>query len=1041
MAKWLKTIGDLLINGGLGREAYEEVRPLINDANYRTWRIFAPLGAIYFSISFISTFFVNSVAANAWVYFGTMLIFAVATILLYTGIIKKDSKISLVLYQFLNFILLVFSTFIGTIMNADYLAVTFMVLLVAIPLITIDRPLRMEIILLVGCAVYAAACVLSKRADLVEIDLYNLACFWLVAFILSCRITSYRLKGFLMQRNLEESVDKDALTKVKNAFAYDKLKIRLDREIQEKTAAPFAIAVCDINHLKMVNDNYGHEKGDDYLKKNCWKICRIFKHSPVFRIGGDEFLIYLVGDEYSNRKELLELAETSNRINTFGTEDYDRIDFAIGMKEYEPDNDRSYLDVFKAADARMYECKQKMHKEHNIIVPVHQQSSKPLPADNRTIMLVDGNMANRSSLRKILEDRYHVVETENGQEALKIVRDKCDDIELIILNIEMPGAEGFEFMDVLRRDPVVGSIPVVVTTATEREDIEERCFSLGAKDLIGKPYNGAVLLRRIENIISFRRSSATLSAIEYDNLTGLYTRQAFYHYAQQMMASNPDVSFDLVISDLDDFKSINEIYGEEVGDEILIEIAQFLKHGAEEGVLVGRYGNDQFVGMFIHEDGFNDDFVDSMFEKMEQFNKHPNITINGKLGIYNDVERDVPISVICDRAMSALRTIKHQFGKTHAWYDKNAVGSADRKYQIEQRMQEAYETDQFKVYYQPKHETKTGKLIGAEALIRWEHPDFGFMSPGEFISIFEKNGFITYADYYVWKRTCLNLRKWIDKGLKVVPVSVNSSRRDFDWNDYLNMIINPVKEAGLDPHLLHIEVTESAFASNMDILREKLDECQKAGFRIELDDFGTGYSSLTILGSLPLDIVKLDMSFMMQYRDAKKARILGATVALAHSLGLKTVAEGVETVEQLELLKSLNCDRIQGYYYSKPLPEDEFEKYIRACMEKEDKAGEQEKGKETEQSGCYVIDENYNIISVNTKIMSMYPTMKIGEKCHKCLMNLDEPCDICPVKNNVIGPQTYLDPIRNVYETVDAVEIILNGDKKAHALVLSSIQD
>ena len=320
--------------------------------------------------------------------------------------------------------------------------------------------------------------------------------------------------------------------------------------------------------------------------------------------------------------------------------------------------------------------------------------------------------------------------------------------------------------------------------------------------------------------------------------------------------------------------------------------------------------------------------------------------------------------------------------------------------------------------------------------MRWIHPEYGFMSPGDFVPLFEQNGFITYVDYYVWKRTCGNLRRWIDGGLTVVPISVNSSRRDFHHEDYLQRLREPLEENGLSPELLHIEVTESLLADQPEHIRSMLEACRKAGFSVEMDDFGAGYSSLTLLGSLPLDVVKLDMSFIRQAENEKNARVLAAALKLAHSLGLRTVAEGVETEKQLSMLRSLGCYAVQGYYFSKPLPEDEFEDYLRRCADEELPAASNAIGTP---SGCYMIDSEYNVLSYNSVVGNLYPSLKVGEKCHKCLMNLDHPCDICPVANGVQGPVTYLDPIRKVYESVDAVEVPLTDGTMGHALVLADM--
>lgn len=261
--------------------------------------------------------------------------------------------------------------------------------------------------------------------------------------------------------------------------------------------------------------------------------------------------------------------------------------------------------------------------------------------------------------------------------------------------------------------------------------------------------------------------------------------------------------------------------------------------------------------------------------------------------------------------------------------DQHAIKPSDLQSLIEETMHTALKEEQFQVYYQPKHDTQTGKLIGAEALIRWIHPELGFMSPGAFIPVFERTGFIAEADAYVWGKTCQNLRRWMDKGIPVVPISLNSSRIEFsDDQLYLSRRIEMTRQCNVPAQLMHIEVTESMFGKDMNEVQQILEECRDYGFMIELDDFGIGYSTLQTLGELPLDVVKLDMSFVQQIDDPKKQRIMTGCVNLLKNMKFRIVAEGVETEHQYQRVKELEIDAVQGYYYSRPLPAQEFEEYL-----------------------------------------------------------------------------------------------------------------
>lgn len=414
---------------------------------------------------------------------------------------------------------------------------------------------------------------------------------------------------------------------------------------------------------------------------------------------------------------------------------------------------------------------------------------------------------------------------------------------------------------------------------------------------------------------------------EIDDLTGLLTRQTFFSKAEQMMREHPEEQFDVVISDIVDFKKINENYGVDVADDILKWEGIFLSKMSRENLLIGRYGGDQMALFGPHNviDECMNQNNGATFWEAERTNGLPSISV--KFGVYHDINHDRSIISSCDKAHTALNSIKRHYVKDVAFYDEKLKSQIDKQRRIENSMYDSLEKGDFKVYYQPKHDAKTGKLVGAEALIRWIHPEYGFMSPADFIPLFEQNGFIVENDKYVWVQTCKNLNKWEKMGIDTVPISVNISKMTMS-NVEVDEMKSSVEKYNVNPNKLHVEITESLMADDIDELVEKLNEIRELGFEIELDDFGSGYSSLNVLSTLPLDVVKLDMSFMRQFGDEKRSKVLSACVSLAKDMGFKTVSEGVEFAAQKEVLSHLGVDIIQGYYYSKPLPEEEFEKYM-----------------------------------------------------------------------------------------------------------------
>lgn len=424
------------------------------------------------------------------------------------------------------------------------------------------------------------------------------------------------------------------------------------------------------------------------------------------------------------------------------------------------------------------------------------------------------------------------------------------------------------------------------------------------------------------------RNIDTIKKNEIDELTGLYNRHTFLQKAEKELMEHPDIQYDIIISDISDFKQINEKYGTQVGDDILRWTGEYLISLHKNRLLLGRYGSDQFIIMGRHELVENFSYINTkqnyLDEKTRQ--KLPELII--KFGVYENVRRDRSIVSSCDKALLALDNIKNHYEKEVGYYDEYVREKRAKKHRIESTMHSSLKNGDFKVFYQPKHSAINGELVGAEALVRWIHPEYGFMNPGDFIPIFEQNGFIVENDKFVWKRTCENLKRWKDKGIQTVPISVNASKLTMADPDVVANMQIPMNENGLSPDRLHIEITETLMMDNTNDLIIKLNNIRTIGYEVELDDFGSGYSSINILSTLPLDVVKLDMSFMQQFGNEKRTKVLAACINLAKELGFRTVSEGVETLEQREVLGELGVDIIQGYYYSKPLSEEDFEQYL-----------------------------------------------------------------------------------------------------------------
>jgi EAL domain-containing protein (putative c-di-GMP-specific phosphodiesterase class I)/DNA-binding response OmpR family regulator len=550
----------------------------------------------------------------------------------------------------------------------------------------------------------------------------------------------------------------------------------------------------------------------------------------------------------------------------------------------------------------------------------------------RTVLVVEDNEMNRELLGELLADDYTVLEAENGLVGLEQLNRHSGEIAIVMLDAYMPECDGFEFLKRKREDPRFDTVPVIMMTASTTVDDEIRCLELGASDFITKPYNVEVMKNRMKSLIRLRESSAMLGRLETDALTGLHSKEYFYHELGQTLRADPEGRYDLLCSDVQNFRVMNDRYGTEHCDRFLRALSEDYTRHLPGLLYGGRIGADVFAFLMEHRD----DTDETLLYPDQQQGRYGRFVI--KTGLYADVDHELSPAAICDRATLAVAKIKKLFGVHFARYDDDMRAEQLRNHQIEQTMETALAEGQFVVYYQPKHDLHTDRTGGAEALVRWISPELGFISPGQFIPLFERNGFITNLDFYIWEEVCRELRRCIDERLPVVPVSVNVSRRDFEAPDLAQRIAALADRYALDHSLLHIELTESMYSDNPGQIASTLEALHANGFYIELDDFGAGYSSLTSLNTLTLDVMKIDMSLIRQASATNDYSILRFATLLADGMRLKTVVEGVETAEQVAALKVLGCDYIQGYYYAKPLPADEFEEYLTVHCGAEGKA-------------------------------------------------------------------------------------------------------
>lgn len=550
----------------------------------------------------------------------------------------------------------------------------------------------------------------------------------------------------------------------------------------------------------------------------------------------------------------------------------------------------------------------------------------------KQILIVEDNELNRAMLSEILSDSYKVVEAENGQEALDILEQKRDNIDLILLDVMMPVMDGYTFLDRVKKDAELALIPVIVTTQGDSEEDEVTALSHGATDFVPKPYRPKVILHRVASLIKLRETAAMVNQFRYDRLTGLYTKEFFYQKVKECLEANPEKEYTILCSNYENFKWYNDTFGREAGDRILVEGAKIFQDRVGEDAICCRYSADRFLCLLDRE---RERIGREYFAKGRQTKRSELMeSMSVKLGIYEIKDRTISVEQMCDRALWVVDRVKGMYNQYIAVYDDVFREELLREKQITDVMASALEEGQFIVYLQPKYSLKDNKMVGAEALVRWIHPEWGFMSPGEFIPLFERNGFIPCLDRFVWERVCAKLRDWKEKGYPLLPISVNVSRADVFQSHLEDVFIGLVKKYGIDPKYLHLEITESAYTDHSGQIIHTVEELRRLGFLVEMDDFGSGYSSLNMLSQLTLDVLKLDMKFIQnEMTKPMEKSILSDIISMAHRMNLAVVAEGIETEDQMKRLQALGCDYAQGYFFARPMPVMEFEGLLEASCE------------------------------------------------------------------------------------------------------------
>ncbi|MFA9476968.1 putative bifunctional diguanylate cyclase/phosphodiesterase [Phycisphaerales bacterium AB-hyl4] len=548
--------------------------------------------------------------------------------------------------------------------------------------------------------------------------------------------------------------------------------------------------------------------------------------------------------------------------------------------------------------------------------------------------------------------------TSTGEQGIAQAREQPPD--LILLDVNMPMMDGFEVCRLLRNNSITNEIPIIFLTGSEAAAEKVRAFDLGATDYLTKPFDAGELVARVRNAL---RTQALLEALEAqartDSLTGLPNRSAFRRVLTQCVERakcQASYRFAVLFIDLDRFKVINDSLGHAIGDELLINVAErirgcvanrrssSLSRSARD--LVARMGGDEFTILLdnIKSDSEAEHLATSLRNSLDETYEMQgyHVRVGLSIGIrIADGELDSADTVLRD-SDTAMYHAKSSGRGRHVVFDRKMHEQAVGRLEMESALARAVVNREFHVVYQPVIVTESGELAGMEALVRWRSgTGDALIPPDEFIPVAEETGIIVEIGNWMLDHVCQQLAAW-RKQFPEYPdlwCSINISKIQCEQPGLLSAIVDALARHHLQSHVLKLEITESAIMHDMNRIIPMLEELRALGIQVAMDDFGTGYSSLASLRRFPIDILKIDRSFVQNIdRCRTYSAIVAAIATLAQNLNMAVVAEGIETTGQLAQIQTLDCDYVQGYLLCKPMPGEQFESWLRERRSEADKA-------------------------------------------------------------------------------------------------------
>lgn len=549
------------------------------------------------------------------------------------------------------------------------------------------------------------------------------------------------------------------------------------------------------------------------------------------------------------------------------------------------------------------------------------------------VVLADDDPSIRLMVRHVLESEdFDIIEASDGLEAIKAVEKHHP--ALILLDAVMPGIDGFTTCQQIKEKGHT-DIPVMMITGLDDDASVERAYEVGAIDFITKPIKWAVLKHRVKSVVAKVIAERKVQLLAYrDTLTSLPNRLLFADRLEQAVvrSERSRTSMALMLIDIDDFKLVNDSFGHDAGDKLIKAVGDLISKSLRRADTIARLGGDEFAVIIEGIDGPEDaisiaDNLTTILEHNVRLDDQETYT-SASIGIAVYPGDGEDARTLLKNADTAMFRAKENGRHCFQFYKPEMSVSAMERLDLENSLKAAFENDEFQIHYQPIIDIHKNEVIGVEALLRWQHPEKGMIQPSDFVSVVEDSGLIVALGEWMVYSVCKQIKLWHDAGLAKQNVSLNLSPRQFKEQDLVTLFVQAMAENDIDGSSLSVEVTERTLIDNVGEVEATLKKLREKGMRILLDDFGTGYASLAYLKEFPVDVVKIDRAFIAGIPDNQEdSTIVDAIAGLTRGLKLALHAEGVENERQLNVLKGLGCQYGQGYYWSKPLPGNEYEQF------------------------------------------------------------------------------------------------------------------